>query len=75
MNNLECVVAVLEKHREARQWADLAVAGDLLTQLGVDPAADVLVPGSEPAPVETKGNGRGAKDKAAGADTSAGGTV
>jgi hypothetical protein len=40
MNNTECVVAVLARHRAARQWADDAVAADLLVQLGLDPAAE-----------------------------------
>lgn len=37
MNNLECAIAVLAKHREARQWADDVVAADLVAQLGLDP--------------------------------------
>lgn len=37
MNNLECAVAVLVLHREARQWSDMVVAVDLLTQLGLIP--------------------------------------
>lgn len=41
MTNLECAVAVLTKHREARQWTDEAVAADLLAQLGLDAAAEV----------------------------------
>jgi hypothetical protein len=40
MNNLECAVAVLSSHREARQWADEAVAADLLDQLGLDAAGE-----------------------------------
>ena len=36
MNNMECVVAVLASHREARHWSDEAVALDLLAQLGLD---------------------------------------
>lgn len=40
MNNFECVVAVLSAHRDARAWADHAVANDLLEQLGLDPEAD-----------------------------------
>lgn len=36
MTNLECVVAVLTSHREARKWTDEAVAHDLLAQLGLD---------------------------------------
>jgi sulfur carrier protein ThiS len=45
--NLECAVIVLAKHREARAWADLTVAQDLLTQLGLDPegvAENAIVP-------------------------------
>lgn len=40
MTNLEAAVAVLTKHREARQWSDEAVAADLLTQLGLDAPGD-----------------------------------
>lgn len=36
MTNLECVMAVLESHREARRWNDETVAIDILAQLGVD---------------------------------------
>lgn len=41
MTNLETAVAILAKHREARQWTDEAVAADLLAQLGLDAAAEV----------------------------------
>jgi hypothetical protein len=37
MNNIECVVAVLARHREARHWTDEAVAANLLAELGLDP--------------------------------------
>ncbi|MGD0110158.1 MAG: hypothetical protein ABSC06_40020 [Rhodopila sp.] len=40
MTNLECALAVLVKHREARGWQDEAVALDLLAQLGLDAAAE-----------------------------------
>jgi hypothetical protein len=40
MTNLECVIAVLISHREARRWTDEAVAHDLLAQLGLDAAGD-----------------------------------
>jgi hypothetical protein len=40
MNNRECVLAVLTKHREARAWDDGAVADDLLMQLDIDPTAE-----------------------------------
>jgi len=40
MTNLECVVDVLARHREARQWTDAAVAADVLSALGLDPMAD-----------------------------------
>jgi len=40
MTNLECALAVLVKHREARAWADEAVALDLLAQFGLDAAAE-----------------------------------
>lgn len=40
MNNLECVVATLVRHREARGWTDDAVATDVLAQLGLDVAGD-----------------------------------
>jgi hypothetical protein len=40
MNNLECVIRVLESHREARRWADEAVAHDLLAQLDLDPTGE-----------------------------------
>jgi hypothetical protein len=40
MTNLECAIAVLTTHREARKWADEAVAQDLLAQLGLDPGGD-----------------------------------
>ena len=49
--NLECVIAVLAGHREARQWTDEAVAADLVAQLGLDPAGEaknakpVVMPG------------------------------
>jgi hypothetical protein len=39
MNNRECALAVLTKHREARTWTDEAVADELLAQLDLDPAA------------------------------------
>lgn len=42
MTNLERVVSVLERHREARRWADEAVARDLLAELGVDADGRVL---------------------------------
>jgi hypothetical protein len=42
MTNLECVVHALAKHREARRWDDMAVADDLLAQLGLDPAGDAV---------------------------------
>lgn len=38
MTNLECVVAVLARHRAARRWTDDAVAADLMVHLGLDPA-------------------------------------
>ncbi len=49
MTNLECTVAVLAKHREARQWTDEAVAAELVAQLGLDPAGDAknATPGPE----------------------------
>lgn len=37
MDNLECAMAVLAAHREARQWDDRAVAMDMLVQLGMKP--------------------------------------
>jgi hypothetical protein len=40
MNNMECIVAVLASHREARAWNDEAVAMDLVAQLGLDPVGD-----------------------------------
>ena len=40
MNNMECVVAVLVAHREARHWTDEAVAMDLVAQLGIDPVGE-----------------------------------
>lgn len=41
MTNLETVVSVLERHREARRWGDLDVARDVLAALGVpEDAAD-----------------------------------
>lgn len=40
MTNLECVIAVLASHREARRWTDEAVAHDLLAQLGLDAAGE-----------------------------------
>lgn len=36
MNNIDCIIAVLRSHREARAWTDEAVALDLLAQLGLD---------------------------------------
>ena len=41
MTNLECAISVLAAHREARRWADEAVAVDLLARLGMDGAAEV----------------------------------
>lgn len=38
MTNLECCLAVILHHREARQWSDAAVATDLIAQLGLDPS-------------------------------------
>lgn len=54
--NYECVISVLATHREARRWADEAVAIDLLAQLGLDAAGEV---GAVPMPavageIETK---------------------
>jgi hypothetical protein len=40
MTNLECTIAILASHREARRWTDEAVALDVLAQLGLDPAGD-----------------------------------
>lgn len=40
MDNLECAMAVLAAHREARQWDDRAVAVDLVAQLGLDWAGE-----------------------------------
>lgn len=40
MTNLECVIAILANHREARRWADEAVALDVLTGLGLDGASE-----------------------------------
>lgn len=37
MTNLECVIAALAAHREARQWDDAVVAADLVAQLGLNP--------------------------------------
>jgi hypothetical protein len=47
MSNLEIVVGVLERNREARHWADLNVARDVLVALGL-PESD---PVGEPAPM------------------------
>ncbi len=35
MSSLETVIGVLERHREARHWADLDVARDVLAALGI----------------------------------------
>lgn len=40
MNNMDCVVSTLARHREARMWDDGVVAADLLAQLGLKPDAD-----------------------------------
>jgi hypothetical protein len=40
MNTLECAIAVIARHREARTWTDAAVAANVLAELGVDPTAD-----------------------------------
>jgi len=45
MSNLEIVVGVMERHREARHWAALNVARDVLSALGL-PESD---PAGEPA--------------------------
>lgn len=42
MTNLECAIAVLMSHREARGWTDEAVALDLLGQLGVEAAGEAV---------------------------------
>lgn len=47
MTNLECAIAVLASHRDARRWTDEAVALDLLAQLGLDAAGEA----KNPAPV------------------------
>jgi hypothetical protein len=47
MNNLETVIAVLERHREARHWADLNVARDVLVALDLPENEPV----GEPAPM------------------------
>lgn len=47
MTNLELVISILAKHREARMWADESVAADVLAQLGVDPAAAMKVTEAE----------------------------
>ncbi len=47
MTNMECAIAVLAAHREARAWTDEAVATELLWQLGLTPdgvAANVAPP-------------------------------
>ena len=41
MNNLDCALGVLAKHREARRWTDEAVAADLLAQLRLEPSGGV----------------------------------
>ncbi len=46
MTNLEMAIEVLAAHREARQWADEAVARDMLDRFGID--ADGEVKGDEP---------------------------
>lgn len=40
MNNMDCVVGTLARHREARMWDDGVVATDLLAQLGLKPDGD-----------------------------------
>lgn len=50
MTNLELVISILAKHREARAWTDEAVAADMLAQLGVDPAGIVQMTEAEPVP-------------------------
>ena len=40
MNNLDCALAVLAKHREARRWTDEVVAADLLSQLQIEPSGE-----------------------------------
>jgi len=47
MTNMERAVAILEQHREGRQWDDKAVAAHLLRELGVDPAASRKEPDEE----------------------------
>lgn len=47
MSNLEIIVGVLERHREARHWADLNVARDVMSALGL-PESD---PAGDPAPM------------------------
>ncbi len=54
MTNIELVVSVLAAHREARRWADEAVAVDVLARLGLDAEAEsapaaVVVDGTAPA--------------------------
>jgi len=40
VNNLDCALAVLAKHREARRWTDEVVAADLLSQLQIEPSGE-----------------------------------
>lgn len=56
MTNLDLATGILEKHRQARNWTDLAVAVDLLAQFGLDPAGTVgavvvEAPAAQPAAV------------------------
>lgn len=53
MTNLECVVATLEAHREARQWADHAVALAVLARLGLSAEDEVGVPAPVPVTIIT----------------------
>jgi hypothetical protein len=46
MKILDCVIATLLRHREARHWSDAAVAADLVGQLGLDPGGEAANPTS-----------------------------
>jgi hypothetical protein len=65
MTNLECAIAALEAHREARLWTDEAVAADLMVRLGLDPAAEVspAAPAADAAVVDEPTTRRGSRDR------------
>ncbi len=62
MTNHECLAALLERERHARQWTDEGVAAVILAHLGIDPNA---IPESDVHKAEEAAADAAAKAKAA----------